>query len=679
MGDHNDTEIYQLLNEQDLYLCIENEFYREYLVKHFEEKDITFQVVDLMELAASITAKPKAVLLLQSETREQKIIDLSAKLKSLFGNEIKSILLSTDYNLSSEVEHKFNDFIHFPVEFEQVISSIRKILKTSKKILLIDDSKLVHKHLKPILQENGYEVIEAFDGLEGVEKAQAFLPDLIILDVEMPKMNGFEACRAIRNNDETANIYVIMSSTLTSATDQSMGFESGVDEYITKPVDVDELLDRLKKILFSLTAGRENLVLLGHDEIMVQNTTKNLRKQGFTVKVCGTIRETVHCLKHFNAELVLSEIEPIDGTILDLIKHLKLEKTDQKIDLIIITTRDSVSDSKMVLNAGASAVISKPFTNDSLLASVEKTLAERRARIEKVQMQKYVSKASQRIAIEKSILLDQASQTFAQTKTATIFFSDIANFTKRCETYSAEEVVSQINNLFNTMANVIIKYDGDIDKFIGDACMAFWLADDSDKSVYNAVNSIIELKKEVEALNKNHPLMAKDPIHIRMGLNTGKVILCDIGASNARVDLTIIGDAVNIASRLESASKNYGLDHLISEETVNRTNGNFEYRLIDRVIVKGKQTPVQCYQLISEKGCATKNQQKLLETFDKGLQAYFREEFTVALKTFEQSQRFEPSKIKTAKNPSLVFAERCQRLIELKPENWQGVWEFTTK
>tara|TARA_Y100001970_G_scaffold290582_2_gene424856 strand:- start:18226 stop:20271 length:2046 start_codon:yes stop_codon:yes gene_type:complete len=668
-----------LTKDRTLYFCIENEFYRNYLVQRCDSQHITYHNVNLIDLPGTVSANPNAVIVLQSETQEQKVIDLSAKLKLLFGADVKSILLSTDYRIATEVEFKFDDFIHFPADFDQIISSITKVLNASKKILLIDDSKLIHKHILPPLLDNGYEVFQAFDGLEGLEKAQKILPDLIILDVEMPKMNGFEVCQEIRRSELTQDIYVMMSSTLTSAADQSMGFESGVDEYVTKPLDIDELLDRLKKVLFSSPAGRENLILLSHDESMAQTNAKSLRKQGFTVKTCQTIRETVHRLNSFNAVLVLSEIDPLDGTVPDLVKHLKFDEADKKIELIIITDRDSPSDSKMVMNTGASAVISKPFSNDGLLATVEKTLAERNLRIENLQIQKYLSKASRRIAVEKSILLDHSSQTFAQNKQATIFFSDIVGFTNRCERYSAEEIVAQINGLFESITGVIIEHDGDIDKFIGDACMAFWLDDDHDVSVVNAVRAVLAMKKNLELFNSSLPDLTRDPIQMRIGLNTGNVILCDIGASSNRVDLTIIGDAVNVASRMESAAKVYGLDHLISEGTVNRTEDYFEYRLIDRVIVKGKNQPVNCYQLLSEKGQSSLPQKNLQETFDHALQAYFSGDFDAAVNGFQRSSEFEESGVYANLNPSQVFLNRCERLIDEKPKQWNGVWEFLIK
>ena len=625
----------KITKDKKLYLCIENEFYRNYLVENCESAHISYQTVEVIDLPRTISANPKAIVLLQTETQEQKIIDLSAKLKLLYGAEVKSILLSTDYHVATEVEFKVDDFVHFPAEFDLITRSITKVLNASKKILIIDDSQLIHKHLMPPLVENGYEVYQAYDGLEGLEKAQHVLPDLIILDVEMPKMNGFEVCQEIRRSELTRDIYVIMSSTLTSAADQSMGFEAGVDEYVTKPLDIDELLDRLKKVLFSSPAGRENVIILSHDDSLVQTNAKSLRKQGFTVKICQTIRETVHRLNSFNAVLILSEIDPIDGTVPDLVKHLKFDEAEKKIELIIITDRENISDSKMVLNTGASAVISKPFTNDGLLATVEKTLAERNVRIENLQIQKYLSRASRQIAIEKSILLDHTTQTFAQNKKATIFFSDIVGFTNRCERYSAEEIVTQINGLFESIAGVIIKHDGDIDKFIGDACMAFWLDEEDDVSVTNAIRTVLAMKKNLEHYNKSAPHLSEDPIQMRIGLNTGNVILCDIGASSNRVDLTIIGDAVNVASRMENAAKIYGLEHLISEGTVNRANAYFDFRLIDRILVKGKNTPVNCYQLLSEKDQLSSNQQILQATYDDALKANFSGDFAIYSSGFQ--------------------------------------------
>ena len=162
-------------------------------------------------------------------------------------------------------------------------------------------------------------------------------------------------------------------------------------------------------------------------------------------------------------------------------------------------------------------------------------------------------------------------------------------------------------------------------------------------------------------------------------MNTGGVILCDIGAASNRVDLTIIGDAVNVAARMESAAKLYGLDHLISEGTVDRTDGYFEYRLIDRVVVKGKNEPVNCYQLLSETGNSSSVQQALQETYDHALQAYFAGDFNLAVNEFKKSAEFEEPVVHANLNPSQVFLDRCERLLDEKPRQWNGVWELLNK
>ena len=124
-------------------------------------------------------------------------------------------------------------------------------------------------------------------------------------------------------------------------------------------------------------------------------------------------------------------------------------------------------------------------------------------------------------------------------------------------------IVKQVNTLFETMTRVMMENEGDIDKFMGDACMSFWLVEQTEDVAKNVMDTIISLKNEIIDMNKNNDLFKEDPIIIRIGINAGDVILCDIGAENARIDLTIIGDSVNIAARLESASAHYGVENLI--------------------------------------------------------------------------------------------------------------------
>jgi DNA-binding response OmpR family regulator len=662
-----------------LVLCVEDELYRSYLEQEFSGAGTPYRSVSPEDLAQTIAENPAGILLLQSETDEQGTVELSGRLKRLFGEEIRVLLLSADYLTADAAGASVDAFLQYPVSFDEIRGTIVGLGDTSRRVLLIDDSKLVHSHLVPPLREQGYQVFQAFDGEEGVEQAKACRPHLIICDIEMPKKNGFEACAAIRRTEGIADCYIIMSSTLGSASDQQKGFQAGVDEYVTKPVVIPELLDRIKKVFTRARGGRENILVVEADEQIAKNITKSLTKQGFSTRVTGTLKEVRRLIKRAGFELVISEMSLTDGSMLDLMAALRGLPTERQPDVLILTSRDNQADAKMVLNAGAVGIISKPFTMDSLLASVERVLADRRAAQEKAHLQKYVSKASMRMALEKSVLSGKAAAARAYRKRATVFFSDIAGFTTRCETYPAREVVAQVNALFEVMTRIIMTSQGDIDKFIGDACMAFWLDDDPAASAERTLRAALEMRPKIAAMNAANATLAADPIHIRIGINSGEVILCDLGASEARMDLTIIGDTVNVAARFESASKQYGLDILVGESTIEPVRDKFAARLIDLVRVKGKQQPVGCYELLGECGRTTPRQDQLLTEFERGMKAYRAGDFARALEAFQASEPLETVSEPGQLNPSTLYQQRCRQLLEKPPEAWDGVWTLASK
>jgi DNA-binding response OmpR family regulator len=660
-------------------ICIENESYRSYLKKALATQHHASVIfIDKKSIANAVAENSGIILILQSDKNEYELIEISTKLKRVFSNEIKIIFLSLDYRMSAEVSSVVDKFLQFPVNVDEILNSSNEIAFPLKKVLLIDDSKLVHKTIVGDLKAAGFDVYQAFDGKEGYELALEVKPSVIICDIEMPRMNGYETCEAIRKNKNLTDVHIIMSSTLGSATDQKKGFDVGVDEYITKPVNISELLDRVSTVFRSANAGRESILLLDHNNHLTKNMSKSLSQQGFSTRITDSIKTAIKSLKRLSCDLIIAEIKPTDGTIIDLFQELSAVDKNNRPDVLIMISEEGQSDARMVINAGAAGVLSKPFKMDSLLALVEKALADRRARKEKEQLGRYVSKASMRMAIEKAIIGSDNSQARADRKMASVFFSDIAGFTDRCERYSPKEIVEQINLLFEVMTKVIMKNQGDIDKFIGDACMAFWLDEGTKSSSQIILTSLLEMQQQIEIMNSEHPLLSKDPIVVRMGANTGEVILCDIGAADARVDLTIIGDTVNVAARLESASKQYGLNNLVSENTIGENHDAFCSRIIDKVQVKGKQESLKCYELINFKGSETKKQLELKKEFEIGYFAYQNGNFEAAHKSFEKSVTFEKTS-KTDLNPSVLYMKRCQQLIKKPPKDWDGVWTLVEK
>ena len=412
---------------------------------------------------------------------------------------------------------------------------------------------------------------------------------------------------------------------------------------------------------------------------MSRNIIKALIKHGFRPHHAASIKAGLRTLSRINCDLAISEIEPQDGSIIDLLKGLKALSADRRPDAIILAARESHADARMVMNAGAAGVISKPFSADKMLAVIERSLADRRAQRERAQLQRYVSKASIRMALEKSVMSGDAAAARADRKSATILFSDIVNFTARCERNTPRQVVEQVNTLFDVMTRVIMESDGDIDKFMGDACMAFWLEDGSYSSCKKSLDAMLTMRQALKEMNETSSLLASDPIEIRIGINTGEVILCDIGAAEARVDLTIIGDSVNVASRFESAAKQYGVDNLISEATLAPFHSRYASRIIDRVRVMGKIEAISCYELFNFSGQISADERELIENFEAGFLAYGEGRFEKALKLFKESDRLEVLQQEGSNNPSRLYSRRCHKLIAEPPKDWNGVWHLIDK
>jgi DNA-binding response OmpR family regulator len=658
-----------------LLFCIENDLYRDYLKATFRSEDEIF--IDYRQFVFQVAEDPQGILVLQSESHEYDIIEMCKRLKRLFPDTIKIVLLSADYRVQ-EIAHTVIDrFLQFPVSRDDLIFALNELAHKKRKILLIDDSKLVHKHICPPLAEEGYETFSAMDGQEGLEMAQAIVPDLIISDIEMPRLNGFETCSAIRKVPSLADVPIIMSSTLGSISDQRKGFAAGVDEYITKPVNIPDLLARLDRIFHRNLAGRENVLIIEPDQNIARNLTKTLAKQGFSPRLCPGIKDAVRMLQKYIFEVVITETELADGTAIDLLRAIQDLPRAHRSSLAVLTDHDNQAEVKMVMQAGAKGVIQKPFNQDNLLANVERMVANQRAENEKAHIEKYVSKASRKMALEKSILSGAEDSSRAYSKNATIFFSDIQNFTARCERYSPRDVVDQINTLFSVMTRVITESGGDIDKFIGDACMAFWIDDDPVQSSASALGFMARIRDEIRTMSRSHPLLKDDPIAIRMGLNTGNVILCDIGAAEARIDLTMIGDPVNLAARLESGAKQYGLDNLVSEFAYQGLSQQFSVRPVDWIRVKGKDKAVEVFELLGRAGELESRQTDLVGAYTRALGEYRAGNFPVARKLFALAAPLEdrPQDL----NPSTLMNRRCQALLAKPPSEWTGVWTLSSK
>jgi adenylate cyclase len=269
----------------------------------------------------------------------------------------------------------------------------------------------------------------------------------------------------------------------------------------------------------------------------------------------------------------------------------------------------------------------------------------------------------------------------AERRTLTIFFSDIKDFTGISEQLTASAVVNLLNSYFGVVADVIHTHHGFIDKYIGDAVMAFWVspfspgdehASDACLAAFAQQEAITLLRAqlpEITGMRRNPPKLA-----IRMGIATGEAVVGTIGSDSSR-SYTVIGDTVNLASRLEGINKLYGTSLILSEDTHRMAQQAVEARELDLITVAGKTEPVRIYEAMGRLGELTPERFQLREMFAKGLAAYRRRDWDEAQACFEGCLLSDEQD-----GPSRLFVDRINRLRSIPPPaEWDGVWHFSEK
>ncbi len=256
----------------------------------------------------------------------------------------------------------------------------------------------------------------------------------------------------------------------------------------------------------------------------------------------------------------------------------------------------------------------------------------------------------------------------------TIFFSDIRGFTSISERLEPEELVHLLNEYLTEMTSIIIKDQGLVDKYMGDAIMAFWGAPlDKPDHAETACSSSLEMVEKLRELQKKWKNEGIPSFDIGIGLNSGDAIVGNMGSST-RFDYTAMGDNVNLASRMEGLNKLYGTNIIITEKTYKIVKDTFEIRKLDAVKVKGKQKPILIYELLSKKDNLSKKQQDFIKLFEEGLELYFKKKWNPAIKSFNEALKLSDD------SASHVFIKRCQNFIKNPPpKDWDGVWEMKTK
>jgi len=274
-----------------------------------------------------------------------------------------------------------------------------------------------------------------------------------------------------------------------------------------------------------------------------------------------------------------------------------------------------------------------------------------------------------------SMLNDPDNYTFeGESKELTVLFSDIRSFTTISEALSASELKTLLNDFFTPITEIIFKHNDTIDKYVGDMVMAFWGAplDDENHRV-NAVKAALEMLQKVEEMKAEFDERGYPEVNVGVGINTGFMNVGDMGSTYRR-SYTVLGDAVNLGSRLEGLTKFYGIRLLIGQETARQLDG-YLIRLIDKVKVKGKHEAVECYEPLCKESSAGEQLKARVKAYHEALNCYFAQHWDEAEQKFNALLENEPDSLLYQ-----VYIERIETLREADlPADWDGAFTHTSK
>ena len=427
-------------------------------------------------------------------------------------------------------------------------------MKKEKRLVIIVDDNHTNLRLGASVLSEYYDVATAPSADKLFVLLESNEPDLILLDIDMPEMDGYETIKILKSNEKTKDIPVIFLTAKTESDDELEGLSLGAIDYITKPFQPSLLIKRIEVHLL--------------------------------------VQEQQKALQYFNDHLH---------------KALSTYLSDEVVDEIIADpTRLQLGGVKRYMTA---------------------------------------------------------------------MFTDVRNFSGIAEALTPEQLIDMLNYYLSVMSDVIMEQKGTIDKYIGDAIVSFFGAPiELPDHALRACTAAIIMKRLEGEVNENIAKKGINHLHTRIGINTGDIVVGNMGTQK-KMNYTMSGNAVNLASRLEGINKHYGTWIICSENTINETKGEFLSRRLDLIRVAGIKEPLRIYELLETNTYAQPAMHEMVKLFNKAHALFESRNWKEAEKTFYQVLKLNPED-----RPSLIYRDRCNLYFtNPPPEDWDGVFIFTEK
>ena len=480
-----------------------------------------------------------------------------------------------------------------PVPFAepQVKELFKKAFSLPKHILLLSGDP--DSELAIALKAMGY-------GLQMLPAAEDFLdgqcedtPDLVITEHDLPGMTGVELNLEMKQREDLQEMPVIIAYGSRDAPTIEKIIKSEVTDILLSPFASPQNLKKIQDRFPLPPKGRRLKALVVDDSPTIRDLIASMFKElGYEVATADNGFEGFKAVRSFVPDIITSDYDMPILNGWEFCTEIRECEEFKDIPIIMITTRATELDMKKGELLGVSAYLTKPFKTKKLKVVVEEAIANARNKKEQEAIAKFVAADTLGAVSE---MVEGTNSKNGEAKFITVLFSDICAFSRKCERFTARKIIKLLNSYFDLMVEVLSEHDAIIDKFIGDAIVARF---DSGNQVTDAKNAVFSAWHMLTALNEYNEESFEE-IQIRIGINSGNVILGNLGSEKHRLEYAMIGDNVNIGQRLESSAPTQGC--MISLSTYEMVKDFVKVGEMQEIEVKGKQEPVRSYVVLGLK------------------------------------------------------------------------------
>ncbi|MBF0295919.1 MAG: response regulator [Magnetococcales bacterium] len=516
--------------------------------------EVTILQSDKTDFFGSILELAPDILFLRTELKHANGLEICDRIRAepLLAMTRIVFLSSNPRVREQAIEHRADRFLTMPFSASDVRETLHYFASARRPVILyVDDSHLLHAAVVPHLKEEGFELLEAYDGREAMEiiDERDGRIDLVISDWEMPEMDGIALCKSLRST-RSEDIPFLLLTSLDTAEAVARGFEAGADDYVTKPVVIQELITRVRRLLKSggsLDNQRPEQILVVDDAPVIRGMILTaLRSHGFHAETAEHGVAALAKLKARPFQLLVTDYDMPHMDGLELCMKIRQEPSAaQAIPIIFVTARDTKADEVRVKSLGVQAFLTKPFQADRFLAEVERVLAMGRLERQRHHMEYYFPEQSAAWSREDG----SGELTLAGDQFRTVLFAGLADFRALASRLDPKALMRLLNRYFFTMMEVLEKMSLQVDKILEDRLVISF--GNQDQGAMRAIEcaralhmAMPELRRQVDA-----------DLRLQTGIHSGHLV---VGALDAMprhgCRIILIGESIDLARQVKEVA-----------------------------------------------------------------------------------------------------------------------------